>query len=312
MKEALPYIFGIPLAAAAVYFVHSLFKYTRLISNIFLGLKYNPPHEIPPSTSGEKITILDSADRETEAILVDRKGSDRLVIFCHDSGSTKESWEKYAYFLPELGCKVLSVDFVGGPSSGDEKNALTQWPTQAEAEKLVLVIRWAKTALGPGAKIVLFGVSKGADLALAASFLEPAVRGVVTDGLFSMREIFRDYIRKWAPILVRPNFFGEKFPEWIVHTFSSCGFWYCQRASKKRFVDVERLLKRKHAPLLMIHGQEDDYISETHQKFLHRLESKKKDSGRLIVPKAGHNESVALDRDAYEKTVIDFLRKTFE
>ncbi len=298
----------VPVILVAAYFIHSTFKYTRLISNIFLGLKYNPTHEVAISGTGEHISILDSGDHEMAAVLVERKNSDKVVIFCHDSGSAKESWEKYAYFFPDLSFTVLSVDFTIPPSEPG-KNSLTQWPTEEEAQRLELVIRWAKKAFGPGAKIVLFGVSKGADLALAASFGEQSVRGVITDGLFSMREIFRDYIRKWAPILVRPNFFGEHYPSWVVNMFTDLGFWYCQKISKKRFVDVEGLLRRKHAPLLMIHGENDDYISDTHQKFLHRLDGKKKDCGRLTVPKAGHNEAVVLDRETYERAVMEFLKK---
>ena len=297
-----------PAAAASVYTVHSLFKYTRMISNIFLGLKYNPVHEVLPATAGERVSILDTGGHEIEAVLVDKKGASNLVIFCHDSGSTKESWEKYAYFFPGLGYKVLSVDFVS--AAGDpEKNPLSQWPSQEDTEKLVLVVRWARRAFGENVPIVLFGVSKGADIALAASYSGLPVSGVITDGLFSMREIFRDYIRKWAPILVKPNLFGENYPSWVVNTFTDLGFWYCQKQSKKKFVDVEKLLKREHVPLLMIHGESDDYIPPTHQQFLHRLDRRRKESKKLIVPKAGHNEAVMLDRDTYEKTVVQFLKK---
>ena len=124
-----------------------------------------------------------------------------------------------------------------------------------------------------------------------------------------MKEIFRDYIRKWAPILVKPNLFGENYPAWVVNLFTNLGFWYCQRKSKRKFVDVENLLKKKHAPLLMIHGEADDYISGMHQKFLHRIGSYGMGSERLIVPKAGHNQAVTLGRETYERNIIEFLKK---
>ncbi len=298
----------IPLFVVAVYSVHSGFKYTRMISNIFLGLKYKPAYEAVTSTLGEKISILDSGGHEMGAILVEKKNADKLLIFCHDSGSTKEFWEKYAYFFPDLGFQVLSVDFLN-EASQVPGSPLSQWPDQEEVKKMKLVLHWARTAFKPGTKIVLFGVSKGADIALAASVGEPQVAGVIADGLFSMREVFSDYIRKWAPILVKPNLFGEKYPGWVVHLFSSLGFWYCQKKSKREFVDVEKIMRKKQIPLLMIHGEEDDYISGTHQKFLHRLGSGGVNSGCLTVPKAGHNQGVTLNREAYEKTITDFLRK---
>jgi pimeloyl-ACP methyl ester carboxylesterase len=124
-----------------------------------------------------------------------------------------------------------------------------------------------------------------------------------------MKEIFRDYIRKWAPVLVRPNFFGEHYPDWIVNIFTQTGFWHCQRRSGKKFVDVEIMLHKKHPPILMIHGEADDYIPVTHQKFLEKMDKRGEKARRLVVPKAGHNESVLLSRQAYEKNIAEFLQK---
>ncbi len=130
----------IPLGALAVYAVHSGFKYTRMITNIFLGLKYTPFYENIVSTAGEKISILDSGGHEMEGILVEKKNARKVLIFCHDSGSTKESWEKYAYFFPDLGFHVLSVDFMKerdfagngtDPAPGKKfSNPLSQWPAE--------------------------------------------------------------------------------------------------------------------------------------------------------------------------------------
>ena len=297
-----------PLFIILVYSIHSGFKYTRMISNIFLSLVYNPPVEPPLSSSvGERITILDSGGGQTEGLFVECKRSKQLAIFCHESGATKESWEKYAYFLPGLGFHVLSVDIKDAPAQAD-KNSLTQWPTQEDAQKLLKVIHWTKRAISEDVAIVLFGVSNGADIAFAASFNDPAVKGVVADGLFSMKEIFRDYIRKWGPILVKPNLFGEKYPDWVVNIFTNLSFWYTQKKCGKEFIDVEKLLHKKHAPLLMIHGQEDDYIPETHQRFLEKMNVKKEVLQRLIVPKAKHNEAVVLGGQVYKEKVAAFLR----
>ena len=298
-----------PLSAAVIYFGYTVVKYTRMISNIFMGLVYKPSPEFIEKARGEKVIILDSADREIETLLVERKKSDALVIFCHESGQTKESWEKYAYFLPEHGFSVLSVNLSRPEDDEADKNFLSQWPTTQDVERLLTVIRWSKKALRPGLKIALFGVSNGADIAFAASFEEPAVKAMIADGLFSMKEIFRDYIRKWAPILVKPNFFGEKSPEWIIRLFTALGFWYSQKKARKKFIDIEKFLRRKHAPLLMIHGENDDYIPPLHQKLLEKISRKKSPVLRLVVSRARHNESVVLARQLYEKQVIEFLEK---
>ena len=290
----------------AGYFTYAMFKYTRMISNIFLSLVYRPPYEPPSSSRGERVTILDSGDREIEALFLEKKGAKRVLIFCHESGAAKESWEKYAYFIPALGFHILSADLQG---LGDEegKNALAQWPTHDGVARLSTVIQWCKAALGSEIEIVLFGVSNGADTAFAAAFSDPRVKAVVADGLFSMKEIFRDYIRKWAPILVRPNFFGERYPVWIVNLFTELGFWYSQRKSGRHFVDVEAYLRRRKPRLLMIHGEKDDYISSSHQRFLEALDADHS-SQHFVVPGAGHNQAVSAARGEYERTIGGFLK----
>jgi pimeloyl-ACP methyl ester carboxylesterase len=293
-----------PFVAFAVFFAFEAAKYTRMISNIFLSLVYRPPYEPPPSSRGEKVTILDSGGREIEALFMESRGSKRVLVFCHESGATKESWDKYAYFMPSLGWSVLAVDLARREAEG--KHALAQWPTDDDVRRLSTALQWCKAAAGPDVEIALFGVSNGADIAFAASFGEPRVTAVVTDGLFSMKEIFRDYIRKWAPILVKPNFFGEKFPEWVVNLFTELGFWYSQRQSGRRFVEVESYLKRRGKPLLMIHGEKDDYVPVTHQRFLEKIGGRA--SGRLVVPGAGHNQAVSAARADYERAITAFLK----
>lgn len=300
-------LFLIPLMIVLAYAFFSAFKYTRMISNIFMGLVYKASWQPDFHPRGEKISILDSSDKEIEALVVGKKNPNYTVIFCHESGANKESWEKYAFFLPEAGCRVLSVDFDEKNQEG-HANALTQWPEERDVERLLTIIRWVKKAYAQ-TPIVLFGVSKGANIALAAAFQTSSVNAVIADGLFSMKEIFRDYIRKWAPILVRPNLFGEHYPNWVVNIFTQLGYWHCQRRSGRKFVDVEKLLGQKHVPLLMIHGENDDYVPSRHQIFLRRLEALRRHGTHWVVPQAGHNEAVTLKRDLYEKEVLDFLNR---
>ena len=302
-------------SAAGLYAAHQAWKYTRMIGNIFSSLVYSPPVEPSVVSRGERITILDSSQNEIAALLVGKKDSGRVVIFCHESGATKDSWEKYAAFLPDRGYAVLSVDLEKKSADG-APNALAQWPKETDVVRLVTVIRWAKKAFRSGtgepagqAEIFLFGISNGADIALAAAFRDPAVRGVVADGLFSMKEILRDYIRRWAPILVKPNLFGENTPEWVVRLFANMGFWRCPRQSRTKFVDVEKFLRKSCVPLLMVHGEEDDYVPVGHQRFLNRLSGKRPGAEHLVVPHAGHNQAIICGREIYEKQILGFLER---
>lgn len=307
------WIFGMAFAGGAIlsalgYGIHAAFKYTRVIGNIFLDLVYSPPTEEPQGeVRGEPVTILDTSDSEIEALFVEKKDAKGLVIFCHESGSSKESWEKYASFLPDQSYRILSVDFKNDTAE-KQKNVFFQWPVERDVNRLLTAVRWAKKACPPHTPVILFGVSKGADIALAASFHDASIKAVVADGLFSMKEIFRDYIRRWAPVLVRPNFFGERTPEWIVGIFASLGFWYCQRTARVRFVEVEGLLKKKRVPILMIYGRRDNTVPAGHQDYLEKVG---RDSAleRFVVAEAGHNEAVVKARGPYEKAILDFVSK---
>ncbi len=297
----------LPILVLAAYAVFSVLKYPRMIGNIFLSLVYSPSPDTTSSVKGDRVCILDSSEREIEALFTQNKASHCVVIYCHESGSTKDSWEKYAGFLSDAGYNILSFDFLESGSNDRKINSLSQWPVEEDVERLVTVIRWARHAIKPEPKVILFGVSKGANVALAASFREPAVKAIITDGLFSMKEIFRDYIRKWAPILVKPNLFGERYPKWVVDVFMQLGYWNCEKRTGKKFVDVEALLSKKHVPLLMIHGEKDDYVSSAHQQFLRKIESAHGPAVHPIVSSAGHNEAIILQRALYEKEVGEFL-----
>lgn len=296
------------VSVIAAYSIFAAFKYTRMIGNIFVSLIYRPPVENITSTVGERITILDSADREIDAILAEKKSARICVIFCHESGASKDSWEKYAAFLPKLGFHVLSMDF-DKKTLPDIQDSVSPWPTLEDVQRLLVAVHWTKKAFDPEVQVVLFGISKGADIALAASTMEPRIKAVVADGLFSMKEILRDYIRKWGPILVKPNLFGEHYPDWLVGIFSNLGFWYCQRKTQSRFVNVETFLKASHPPLLMIHGEEDDYVPSHHQDFLEQLGQKQDTLQRLVVPEAKHNQAVLIGKETYEEKILEFLSK---
>ncbi len=302
----LKWILGVLLALAGGYFVFAGFKYTRMIGSIFMSLVYRPSAEAMTEFRGERLTILDSSDKEIEALYYENAPTKKIVIFCHESGSGKETWERYAYFLPDMGYGVLSLDY-GIRQPQQDANSLGQWPTYNDVAQLLTVIRWAKKRFGQDVKIALFGVSNGADIALAAAHEEPSVRAIVADGLFSMKESFRGSIRRWAPILVRPNIWGEKYPDFIVNIFTNLGFWYCQRKAKRKFVDVESIFKKRIKPLLLIHGAIDDYVSETHQAFLKKMAMRGSQSIAWTIPDAGHNQAVQLARHDYEERIRKFL-----
>lgn len=307
----IPLILAVPFIVMLVYGVYAGIKYTRLIGRIFSDLVFMPEERFSAVTvQGEEESIIgDSNEKITFLITVKPKDSNKIMIFCPESGESKESWEKYAYFFPKLGFQIISVDF-DDLQKDREKNHFTQWPLKEDSKKLLKVIEWIKKSNHTAVSIILFGVSKGADIVFAALHSDPAVKGVITDGLFSMHEVFADYIRRWAPMLVRTNLFGDKYPDWVVQLFANLGYWQSQRVCGKKFIEVRAFLKKHHPPLLMIHGQKDEYVSEAHQKVLERNYKNCSIFHRLVVEDAKHNAAILTNPEKYIEAITRFLSES--
>ncbi|HXV18524.1 MAG TPA: hypothetical protein VD883_00425, partial [Candidatus Omnitrophota bacterium] len=84
------FLLFLPLLIFIAYAIYGTVRYTRMIGNIFLSLVYRPEIEPSVSTMGERVTILDSGDREIEALIVENEDARKAVIFCHESGTGKE------------------------------------------------------------------------------------------------------------------------------------------------------------------------------------------------------------------------------
>ena len=62
----------------------------------------------------------------------------------------------------------------------------------------------------------------------------------------------------------------------------------------------------------MIHGEDDDYIPDSHQKFLEKISRGKNILNRLVIPKAKHNQAVILGSGIYIKSIKDFITGTLQ
>ena len=72
-------------------------------------------------------------------------------------------------------------------------------------------------------------------------------------------------------------------------------------------VSVIQAIKRSTKPILLIHGEKDDFVPFSMMQRLYdaKTQGKKK---QLVSKKAGHTESLFDLGDVYSKTIFDFIR----
>ena len=97
-------------------------------------------------------------------------------------------------------------------------------------------------------------------------------------------------------------------PPWLFDFVSWAGRVRTQRRLGRKFADVERsITKLAPRPLLMIHGEKDNYIGPTIAKALFACAREPKEL--WIVPKAKHNRCREVDPRGYRERVEGFFRK---
>jgi pimeloyl-ACP methyl ester carboxylesterase len=194
-----------------------------------------------------------------------RKG---LIVYLHGIGDNRRGGAALAERFVPKGWDVLAYDARGhGESGGD-------FCTYGVKEKRDLV-RALDAAGSP--RVVLFGSSLGGAVALQAAPLDPRIRGVIAEAPFSSLDTV---VRDRAP------WFASKreVDEALRLAGERAGF-------AAGDASPERAARHVTAPVLLIHGAEDDETPPAHSQ---RIESALAGPKRLIlVEGATHRDALA-------------------
>lgn len=149
--------------------------------------------------------------------------------------------------------------------------------------------------------VVLYGISMGAStmLYLADHRLPGRVCGIIADcGFTSPKQII-------ASVYERVIRLPAVVSLWVTGVFARifAGFGLGEK-------DTRRALKRSRYPVLLIHGQADDFVPcEMTQQAYEACTGRKK---LLLVPGAAHGFSFLEDGYGYTAAVIDFLKENVD
>jgi pimeloyl-ACP methyl ester carboxylesterase len=236
-----------------------------------------------------------------------RKG---MILFCHEFASDMYSCARYCRPLLEAGYDIFSFDFRGhGDSSCDEDYQPRQWVSDREVNDVLGAIAFVEDYLESEhlpVELGLFGISRGAGAAILASMRNPAVKAVVTDGLFSSDATLEDLMRRWAGIFAKVRFVYENHHPLFWHFLRWLLFICANRKFNCRYLSVRKAMSRMMSrPIFMIHGKRDSYIPREQAQTLFNLAPEPK--SLWIVPGAKHNQAAVVSPQEYSEKTVGFF-----
>lgn len=218
------------------------------------------------------------------------EGSTKSIILSHGYSYTLYGSVKYMRIFRDRGFNILLIDHrYHGLSEG-------KICTMGHKEKMdhVKWVNWIEKSVGRDTLIGTHGESMGASTALLHGEVDDRVKFIISDCAYqSLFDQFKyrlkvDYKMPAFPLLYLGNLFTK------IRT----GFFYGDVAPIKA-------VKKIKAPILFIHGNNDDYTMPSNS--INLKKSKSGSAFLYLVPGAGHAESYKTDPENYRKMVNRFL-----
>jgi len=233
-----------------------------------------------------------------------------VILFGLEFGSNRWSCRSYVEHLVEAGFDVFAFE---SRNQGDS-DALPgydplQWITDYEVRDARAALAYLKSRpdadpRGAG----FFGISKGAGAGLFAAADDPYLRCFVTDGMFATYTTLVPYMRQWFRIYNDQYAIQGLLPSWYYGVVGLAGLRLIERERRCHFPHLERALaKLAPRPLLMIHGEFDNYIRREMAETLFGYARTAKEF--WLVTGAKHNQALHLCGDEYRQRVLTFFEQ---
>lgn len=222
-------------------------------------------------------------------------GAERVIIAMH---GWRSSWSRdfglIADFFHQNKCHVLFAEQRGQNNSGGEYMGFGL----TERYDCLEWIKWVNRQEIEGLPIYLCGISMGASTVLmTAGFELPSnVCGIIADcGYTSPHAIWKHVAEKGLNL--RYDSMISAIAEDICRSKIQVG---------PKDYSCINAMKVCKVPVLFIHGTDDDFVpvEMTYENYKACAAEKR----LLIVPGAGHGMSYILDKEGYEKAVLEFWR----
>jgi uncharacterized protein len=298
-------------AGMAVKHVHLRWKYLHLMVRIF---QEKPLFVLPrgqPLAEAEDVRFPTTDGLTLRGCyLATTKARRGVLLFGLEFGSNRWSCRSYVEHLVEAGFDVFAFE---SRNQGDS-DALPgydplQWVTDYEVQDARAALAYLKARPDADPRGVgFFGISKGAGAGLLAAAADPYVRCFVTDGMFATYTTVVPYMRQWFRIYNQRYAFHGLLPSWYYGIVGLAGLRQIGRERRCHFPHLERALpKLAPRPLLMIHGEFDNYIRREMAEALFACARMPKEF--WLVPGAKHNGALSVCGDEYRQRVLTFFEQ---
>jgi fermentation-respiration switch protein FrsA (DUF1100 family) len=219
-----------------------------------------------------------------------REGKMKLAVICHGYTVGKYSSIMYAELFLKRGITVLTYDHRNHGLSGKAFTSMGYY----EKFDLQTVIDWCYEEFGTNIAIVTHGESMGAATVLSHLAIDGRVRCTIADCPFSsLKELIKYQIKQYFHLPKIPF-----IPIANIIIRLRAGFW---------LDDVEPIkgVVQSNAPILFIHGVDDNYIPCSMSQDMYDAKSDKKEI--YLAPNAQHARSYEMNHEEYENVVNKFL-----
>lgn len=235
---------------------------------------------------------------------VARKG---VIIFGIEYGSDRWSCRPYCDPLIQAGYDVFAYEPRNqGKSDNIPDYEPIQWISEHEIADARSVMTYLKSRPDADPKgFGWFGVSKGANAGLAMAAEDQSIRCTVTDGAFGLLSVMVPYMRHWIRIYNSSFLVHGLLPCWFYQMVGHTGVSQVEKERKVRFYHLEPAARRLDRPLFMIHGEADSYIKTEMARTLFLRARGPKEF--WVVPKARHNQALAMAGEEYSRRVVAFF-----
>ena len=219
--------------------------------------------------------------------------SERTVVIIHGYADAKVGGIAWAPMFHELGWNVLAIDLRAHGESGGRYSTAGFW----ERHDLNQVLNRVRADRAAETKaVVLFGVSLGAAVALAASGTRDDVAGVIAEGPFAS---YRDAIAAHGRLHGAPG-------GWVQGLSIALAEWMAKADfDAVRPVD---LIPKSPCPVLVFHGGEDFFMVRGESEALREAVERHGDERDGFYEfEAGHVLGLAKDPAGYRERVRGFF-----